>query len=568
MLFRKSAILLYLIGFLLLLCGCRTVPGEESSSERKEPEIPAYTVVYRADDGGHILGEQIQTILSGKCGSTVTAIPEEGYVFTEWSDGVTTPARADLPTHDLDLTASFQKMVTVSFRCEPTTAGSLQGDALQSVKQGAKTAPITAVPNPGYRFAGWSNGESTDTISSLIADTDTEYFALFEEIPFVADLRIATDDGKSVSSRNTYKSAAIGIDTDIAEYCLDDISCQIRGHGNSSWNYFHYSKPSYRLKLDEKCSLLGIGNKPGKDYVLLCNHADATMLRNWAALRFASLLEIPYVPECRYVNLYINGNYRGLYLLCEKIKTGGSRVDIDDSGEEEDTGYLLELDQRAPDEDDPWFTLAGTDCPIAIKSDAANDAQRAYIKKYLADLMNAIGSEDREAVAALADIPSFVNMFILEEFTMDRDVGFASFYMVKEKGGLLFCACPWDFDLSLGNDSMFRYPEYLVTSSGRSNPIFKALWKNNWFRADVAARLTEASAVFEQLLDETSAELEFLEPYNQMDDDRWGIYGERLLFEPDKVCYSLHNYKEHGDYLLGWMKDRFSWLDEAFGKYR
>lgn len=87
---------------------------------------------------------------------------------------------------------------------------------------------------------------------------------------------------------------------------------------------------------------------------------------------------------------------------------------------------------------------------------------------------NAVKAGDREAVDALADIPSIIDMFLLEEFSKERDAGFASFYLIKEPGGKLRFSCPWDFDLSLGNDSMFRYPKGLVTESDRANPWFAA----------------------------------------------------------------------------------------------
>lgn len=282
------------------------------------------------------------------------------------------------------VTALFERRYRLSFAVSPAGAGSIEGHSGgdEFFSAGENTDVLRAVPAAGYRFAGWSDGVSEETHPAVSVEGDLALTAYFTEIPSVSALYITTEGEKKITSKKEYLSAAVRVDASIENYKTGELACRIRGHGNSSWDNFRTTKPSYRLKLEEKRSLLGIGSSPGKDYVLLSNHSDATMLRNYTVLSFGKLLEnISYVPSSKFVQLYLNGEYRGLYQLCEKIKTGGGRVEIGDksSGGETDIGYLLELDKRAPEEkekDNVFFLVDGL--PIAVKSDGRSEAQPCF----------------------------------------------------------------------------------------------------------------------------------------------------------------------------------------------
>lgn len=564
---RRAAAFFCLL-LLIFAVGCGGEPAGDASGA-KSPSL--FTLRYAAAEGGRLEGETVQTLTEGESGTAVTAVPDPGYGFVRWSDGLTAPSRTDgADASSGVVTALFERRYRLSFAVSPAGAGSIEGHSGgdEFFSAGENTDVLRAVPAAGYRFAGWSDGVSEETHPAVSVEGDLALTAYFTEIPSVSTLYITTEGEKKITSKKEYLSAAVRVDASIENYKTGELACRIRGHGNSSWDNFRTTKPSYRLKLEEKRSLLGIGSSPGKDYVLLSNHSDATMLRNYTVLSFGKLLEnISYVPSSKFVQLYLNGEYRGLYQLCEKIKTGGGRVEIGDksSGGETDIGYLLELDKRAPEEkekDNVFFLVDGL--PIAVKSDGRSEAQLAFIKEYMTRFHNAVKAGDREAVDALADIPSIIDMFLLEEFSKERDAGFASFYLIKEPGGKLRFSCPWDFDLSLGNDSMFRYPKGLVTESDRANPWFAALLRQDWFRAEVGERLREIAPRFDTLITDITAMGELLRDPAALDDKRWSIYGRRLLWEPDMVCFALHNYDEHLSYLLTWMRDRADWLIRKF----
>ena len=100
---------------------------------------------------------------------------------------------------------------------------------------------------------------------------------------------------------------------------------QIRIRGNSTRMY---KKKAYQIKLKEKSDLLGMGK--ARTWVLLANVIDGSMLRNDLALRLAAAVGLPYTSSCAFVDLYLNGNYKGNYLLCEKVQIHKQRIDIPD----------------------------------------------------------------------------------------------------------------------------------------------------------------------------------------------------------------------------------------------
>ena len=110
--------------------------------------------------------------------------------------------------------------------------------------------------------------------------------------------------------------------------CSQDLT-QVRCRGNSSFKYF--LKKSYQFKLTTKSNLFGMGKS--KTWLLIGNGRDRSQLRNYITSAMAEYVGLQYTPEMVYADLYMNGEYRGLYLLTEKIQVSSSRVDIADLGE-------------------------------------------------------------------------------------------------------------------------------------------------------------------------------------------------------------------------------------------
>ena len=153
----------------------------------------------------------------------------------------------------------------------------------------------------------------------------------------MAVVNVITEGNAPIVSKEDYIKADITVTT--ADGVTTDVmKCNIRGRGNSSW--YNAEKKSYRLKFEEKQSLLGRGKD--KSWSLIANYFDKTMLRNELGFFMSRMSGLVYTPATDYVEVFLNGSYEGVYVLCDHLKTGSHRMDAD---------YLMEIDVRAEEED-------------------------------------------------------------------------------------------------------------------------------------------------------------------------------------------------------------------------
>ena len=120
--------------------------------------INTYTLTYTAGANGTITGTSPQTVNHGADGTPVTAVPNTGYHFVDWSDGVLTAARTDTNvTANVSVTANFA-INTYTLTYTAGANGTITGTSPQTVNHGADGTEVTAVPNTGYHFVDWSDG--------------------------------------------------------------------------------------------------------------------------------------------------------------------------------------------------------------------------------------------------------------------------------------------------------------------------------------------------------------------------------------------------------------------------
>ena len=186
---------------------------EESTTVYAEFRRIELTLAYTAGTGGSITGETSQMVLYGDNGTEVTAVPDEGYEFVRWSDGVTTAARTDSNvTSDVNVTAEFRH-IELTLTYTAGTGGSITGEASQTVLYGESGTAVTAVPDEGYEFVCWSDGRTDNprTDSNVTSDINvTAEFALepallFEEVfyklgsyatyKYILDADLSVSDG-------------------------------------------------------------------------------------------------------------------------------------------------------------------------------------------------------------------------------------------------------------------------------------------------------------------------------------------------------------------------------------
>ena len=258
-------------------------------------------------------------------------------------------------------------------------------------------------------------------------------------------LYIDTPDAQPIVSKTEWiEGTRIRIYGDDGQILLDDKKASIRGRGNTTWN--HPKKPYY-FKLNKKTNLLGTGKS--KKYILLANWLDRTLLRNAVAFEAARRTSMAWTPADLFVEVYLNGEHKGNYLLCEKIEVEDARVQAD---------YLFSMD-LSNDEDISFYTTYGyrvnlglTGLPVEVKhpdlDDYAEDpdglAQVLSEGRTLLDQLGAaIVNKESES---LADLDTFCDWYLLHELVGNPEPNHPKSCYITYYNGRFYAGPAWDFD--------------------------------------------------------------------------------------------------------------------------
>ena len=255
-----------------------------------------------------------------------------------------------------------------------------------------------------------------------------------------------------------------------------DQQARIRGRGNSTWWLF--PKKPFRINFSEDVSIYGM--PASKSYVLLAEYSDKSLMRNVVTHKLSSLLShIHYVVQTRYVDIYVNDEYQGVYVLAEQIQIREEKLFFESIPGVFDTGFLIELDQRFYEQNEvdgyDWVLIQGQ--PYSIKSPDPEHrnfttVHHDYIFEYLT--ATRIALEQKQGYEDLIDVDNWIDYFIIQEFVKNVDVGWSSVYMYKEPQGKLTFGPLWDFDLAYGNANYIDY--------GPANWYGMRQYKNHFFR--------------------------------------------------------------------------------------
>lgn len=256
-------------------------------------------------------------------------------------------------------------------------------------------------------------------------------------ISAIPHINITTDDNTPITSKDVYVYANINI---IANGWSEDYSgrTRIRGRGNSTWGL---PKKPYRLKLDNDVAILNLAAE--KDWVLLANYLDPTLMLNAVAFKIGQLLELQYTNHAIPVDVTLNNTYLGNYILTEQVEISKSRVNIDKKN-----GVLLELDTNY--DEDFKFKSANYQLPVMVKEpDIKSDAQFQIIKDDFHQFENAVASNlfPNTNYKNFIDIESLVKYLIVYNLTHNMEINHPkSTYLYKDAGSKYFMGPIWDFD--------------------------------------------------------------------------------------------------------------------------
>ena len=388
-------------------------------------------------------------------------------------------------------------------------------------------------------------------------------------------VHITTDGGAAIESKETYIGGTFSIDYNGAfEYeGITDARMSVRGRGNSSWEL---EKKPYKIKFESGVKLFGM--KKAKKWVLIANHVDRSLIRNRLAYSIADVLgNFVFVPGAYEVDLFVNGEYAGVYQISEQVEINDGRVPGEEDSTEVDTDYLLEIGGEMKKTDFGYANFSHELFRyVLIKSpdeDVLTKKQYKYISSYIESVEDAVKTGGD--YGSLIDVDSLVDWFLLYEFSYNADGIFRrSDFLLKEKGGKLIFCTPWDFDYAFGNfvlDSE-SFSEWISVGTPMTDKynyikdnILDYLLEDEAFVGRVKARWAEVGKLMLKRGLETVDDAEKnVSPSAAENFRRWDILGKKIHLEDDRTV-AIDTYAGQLEYLREYMRNRFEWMDRAIG---
>lgn len=464
----------------------------------------------------------------------------------------------------------------------------LTGDnvlAIQVHNYGTTSSDLSAIP---FLFVGTSDTIINSVLPSWFNEGDlglathlpllsinTNGQAILDEPRIVANLKVFTNISGQLNSLFDTPSDYDG-----------NISIEIRGNSSQM-----FEKKSYAFETqlangeNNNVSLLGLPEE--NDWILYGPYSDKTFIRNMLTYQLAREMGW-YASRTVFCELVVNENYRGIYILTEKIKRDKNRVDIDkidefdNSGDSVTGGYIIKVDWPDDGTNYDWFSPVtnynGNNLNLGYQYDYPKrsnitNQQKAYIQSYVSSFEQAlIGSNYSHLLVGYRkyiDMQSFADHFILNEISNNVDAYRLSNYFTKvrlSKGGKLVAGPVWDFNLGFGNADYGNGWQtygwaldnpYVVSvipfhmKRLKEDPIFEQLLRCRW---NELRNSVLSTSHINSLIDSVA---NYLGPAINRNYERWNILGTYVW--PN---YFIGNtYQEEITYLKEFIVNRVAWMD-------
>ena len=432
-----------------------------------------------------------------------------------------------------------------------TKSSSSETDVSSSSTKASSSSNVNSSSSSANSSSSSKEMSSSSSEDETFKPDDAEY--PYAGIPRIV---IETEKRQEIKDRETEIPAKLQIwGEDKAESEILDLT--IRGRGNTSWNM---PKKSYKIEFAKKQSILGMPKD--KDWALIANYADKTLMRNYLAYRLSAALDVFYAPRCEFAELYLNDDYLGVYLITETVKIGENRVNIPKN----DFSYIVEVDGKYKASEQVVFSdvLTSNNKGKAFRvhnpknaSEAVLDSVQTHIQNF-EKYLKTIKSGGDNNVDEWIDIDECIRHYWVQEFAKNPDAEFyTSVYFSWIKGDKIKMGPVWDFDLAFGNHSNDNINVV-------ENWHIRKYWYHFLFRDEVYKEKSDEfwalnHDFFVGVLDSIDVCGKKLNKAAQNNFKRWPIL-ENTDLELGE------SYDEATDDLKQWIDKRMQWIDSQIGK--
>ena len=381
---------------------------------------------------------------------------------------------------------------------------------------------------------------------------------------------IKTANGAAVTTKKTFVNATwTMVDGDETETIT---GMKIRCRGNSTFSGAGATKKAYRIKFDKNVSLLGDKGVADKNWVLMANHYDKSLIRNALTTDIMGrFVGMEFNPGARFVDVVLNGTYIGNYQITDHPDVESGRLDIETpgelaEGEEPSEGFFLEADGW---KDHKYVTTTKKSVPVRIhkpKDGEVTTAQANYVKDWLDRFETALFSKDykdaEKGYRKLVDSISLANLYLCTEMSANYD-GFWSTYLYKRPNDQRMYFGPlWDYDIAYNNDTRGNDTSTRMIvdiNTGVCRTWFIRMWRDPWFRQLILRRYNELreAGIEAHLLNAVDSLGTLLAQSAKLNFDKYGIntkvYNEVVM---------RNTYAEYITDLKNFLTKHFAYLDK------
>lgn len=394
----------------------------------------------------------------------------------------------------------------------------------------------------------WGENSSQAADSAYLPLDDSEY--PYAGLPRLA---IETENFRQINNKETKVPARLqfyGKNKPSSEI----LDLTIKGRGNSS---FVMTKYGYKIKLAEKDSMLGMPKD--KEWDLVSNFRDKSMVQNYITYQLAGILGDEYHPQCKFLELFLNRQYQGIYLLVEHVKVSKNRINI----AKNDSSFLFEKTTETSTNGIMFTSSLGYIFKFSQPKEPSIHSQE-LLEKHINDFEHFLQSKNIyniDSIAQWIDIDDFIRYYWIQEFTKNIDGHRRSIFLTWEKkDGIntpIKMGPVWDFDLGYGNSSDKKAvpDQWLIRNYGWNRFLFK----NKEYKKRVKDYWKKNRAVFVATLDSIDSMSKKLAKASSNEFKRWPVLENDSGFP---FFRKFSNYQEAVDAIKYWIEQRIQWIDE------
>lgn len=372
----------------------------------------------------------------------------------------------------------------------------------------------------------------------------------------IAALYISTTNNAAIDSKDSYVTGTLKLVGNFKDVLFEG-KTEIKGRGNSTWGM---PKKPYRIKLDKKSGILGMSES--KNWVLLANYADKTLMRNELAFMLSRNSGLAFTPDSRYVEVFLNGNYQGSYLLTEQIKEGKDLVDVEQEG-----GYLLEQDGFAGSEPVHFYTKKNMPVTVKYPDDKEiTPLQKEYISNHYQKFEDALFSagftDPVNGYRKYFDVDSYINYYLVNEVMGNPDVFWSTYMYKKPNDDKIYTGPVWDFDIAINNDDRLgdQVNGLMFNAAHEPKVWIKRLMEDPAFRQKIRLRWNELKAKIITLPASADLLSKKLAVSQHRNFTKWNILNAKVYRE----FQIAGSYNAEVAYLKNYLNNHINWLDAKF----